>query len=199
MAEDPSKVKLTGVRLSFPALFKPASFEGQEESKFGGTFILDKKQDRDQVKKLSAAIKQIANDHFKGKIPGSLKLCLRDGKEKDDLDGYGPGVVFISSSCKKRPLVVDKDLSNLEEKDDKPYAGCYVNATLRLWVQDNKWGKRVNAQLRAVQFVKDGDPFGEGAVNAEEEFEALEDESDDEVEVDGFDDLLGDDDDDLLG
>jgi len=55
------------------------------------------------------------------------------------------------------------------EENGKPYAGCYVNMSIRLWAQDNQFGKRVNAQLRAVQFVKDGEAFGDKPVDPQKE------------------------------
>jgi hypothetical protein len=102
--------------------------------------------------------------------------CLHDGSEKPDTDGYGPGVMYVSASERKRFPIVDKDLTPLAEEDGKPYAGCYVNASIRLWVQDNQYGKRINAAIVAVQFAKDGDSFGAAPVNVEDEFAALEDE-----------------------
>ena len=38
----------------------------------------------------------------------------------------------------------------------------------------NEFGKRINANLRAVQFVKDGEAFGVKPVDAEDEFDVLE-------------------------
>jgi hypothetical protein len=67
-------------------------------------------------------------------------------------------------------------MEKIIESDNKVYAGCVVNATVRLWAQDNNYGKRINAQLRAIQFVKDGAQFGEGAVDVTKEFTALPDE-----------------------
>jgi hypothetical protein len=43
-----------------------------------------------------------------------------------------------------------------------------------VWAQDNQYGKRINAALRAVQFVKDGAPFGEGNIDVSQEFTALD-------------------------
>jgi hypothetical protein len=183
------KIKLTAVRLSFPQLFKPKAFEDGGEVSYGAAFILDKTKHAGLIKEFRAMVKEIASEYFKGKIPPMVaqKHPLRDGSEKEDRDGYGDGVMFIGSRNKKRPTVVDRDLSPLAEEDGKPYAGCYVNATLRLWVQDNKFGKRVNCQLRAVQFVKDGEPFGQAPVDANEEFDSLDGDDD----SDDGDDLLG--------
>jgi Txe/YoeB family toxin of Txe-Axe toxin-antitoxin module len=172
--QNKTNVKIVNARLSFPAIFRPK--KGPEENSkeaFSATFILDKKTNASSIKAIKDMIAQIVRDDFKGKTPP--KICLRDGAEKE-LDGYGEDVMFISARCDRRPQVVNRDMSPLVEDDGKPYAGCYVNATVRLWAQDNKFGKRINAQLRAVQFVKDGAPFGEGTVDVSKEFEALPDE-----------------------
>jgi hypothetical protein len=63
----------------------------------------------------------------------------------------------------------------LTEDDNVVYAGCYVNAIITLWVQNNSYGKRVNAQLDGVQFAKDGEPFGAGGIDADE-FDLLDDD-----------------------
>jgi hypothetical protein len=172
------KVKLTNVRLSYPSLFKARAFEDNQDPRYEATFLLDKREHAALIKSIREGAVQMLKDHYKGNPPKGFKFCLRDGVEKDDVDGYGAGVMFITSSSKTRPPVVDRNLSPLTAEDGKPYAGCYVNATLRLWVQDNKYGKRVNAELKAVQFAKDGQPFGVAPVNVAEEFEALEGEDD---------------------
>lgn len=169
-------IKLEGVRLSFPHLFEAHSMEEGQEKKFGATFILDNDTHGKLLDKIESTIDRLALDHWKKKM--HFKTCLRDGNEKAQMDGYGDGVMFISASRKTRPAVVDRAVSPIVEEDGIIYAGCFVNATIRLWVQDNKWGKRVNAELRAVQFVKDGESFGAGQVNAEDEFDAVADKVD---------------------
>jgi hypothetical protein len=42
--------------------------------------------------------------------------------------------------------------------------------------------KRINANLLAVQFYKDGQPFGDAGANASvNDFDAFDDESDDDI------------------
>lgn len=169
MPTDPTIIRLDNVRLSFPHLFQPHAMEEGQEKKYGASFILDNDKHAKLLEHIEATIERLALDAFKKKI--HFKTCLRDGDEKPNMDGYGDGVSFITASRKTRPAVVDTDPSvPITEEDGRIYAGCYVNATIRLWVQDNKWGKRVNAELRAVQFRADGESFGAGPVNAEEEF-----------------------------
>lgn len=170
---DPAIIKLEAVRLSYPALFAAKAVEGGE-AKFGASFLMDTTKHAALIAKIEKTIERMALDVFKKKI--GFKSCLRDGNEKAEKEGYGDEVMFISATRKTRPPVVNRDMSPLTEADGVIYGGCYVNATLRLWVQNNKFGKRVNAELRAVQFLKDGESFGAGPVKAEEEFEEVKED-----------------------
>lgn len=169
-------IKLTSLRLSFPQLFRAKAFNKDQEPAFSACFILNKESDAKQIQAIREAMTHVANEKWGTKVPKGVKLCLRAGDEegKEGVDGYGPDVMFVSASSRKKVPVVGRDLTPLSEEDGKPYAGCYVNVSLRLWAQDNEYGKRINAQLRAVQFVKDGEAFGEAPVDVEEEFEAME-------------------------
>jgi hypothetical protein len=166
-----AKIKLTNVRLSFPSLFRKAVFSG-EETKFEGTFLLDKIGQADKIAEIDAAIKNLVKDVLKGaKLPAD-KICLRDG---DDVDyaGYA-GHMSIKASSAKRPMVLDRDRTPLSEDDNRIYAGCHVNAIIELWAQNNQWGKRINANLLGVQFFKDGDPFSDGVTASADDFDAFD-------------------------
>jgi hypothetical protein len=177
--KDPQIIKLTNVRLSYPQLFVPKAQEEGKEPKFSASFLLDKKQHAALIKQIETLTERTALDQFKKKVP-LKRVPLRDGNEKSDKEGYGDEVMFVSASNNKRPVVVDCDLTPLNQNDPKPYAGCYVNATVRLFAYDHKTGgKGVSASLRGVQFVKDGESFGAGPVNADEEFERVSDDASD--------------------
>ena len=164
------------VRLSFPRLFQPKAFRPGQDPRFEATFLLDPsdKAHAAMIAEIKAAGQKIAMEQFNGQIPKGLKTCWGKGDEKE-YDGYA-GMFYISTSNKTRPTVVDRNRSPLTEEDGRPYAGCFVIGTITLWVMDNEFGKRINANLRAVQYVKDGDAFGVQPVDAEAEFEALEDD-----------------------
>mgnify|MGYP002632570453 FL=1 len=165
-------VKLNNVRLSFPALWEAKQGpDANSKSSYQAAFIMDKKSNAADIKAVQDAIATVVRESFKGKVPP--KICLRDGAEKET-DGYGPTVMFLNARSDRRPGVVGRDMAPLTKDDGKPYAGSYVNATIRVWAQDNQYGKRINAALRAVQFVKDGAPFGEGNVDVAQEFTALD-------------------------
>jgi len=179
------KIKLTNVRISFPNIFKPKAFEEGQDASYGETFVLDKVKQKELITQIRTAVNDLATDYFKGKIPPMVtqKHPLRDGAEKEDLDGYGDTMMFCGARNKTRPTVVDRALNPLTEEDGIIYGGCFVNATVRAWVQDNKVGKRIDFQLRAIQFLKDGPPFGQAPVKANEEFDSLDgnNDSDDDM------------------
>lgn len=173
-----SKIKLNNVRLSFPSLFQRASFQG-EAGKFEATFLLNKETHAETIALIDKAIKAAIKDSLKGaKVPAD-KLCFKDGDEIE-YDGYA-GCMSLKASNNKRPMIIDKDKTPLTEDDGKPYAGCYVNAVVELWAQNNNYGKRINANLLGVQFLKDGQPFGDGGVTAtNDDFDAFGDDDDED-------------------
>lgn len=176
-------IKLKNVRLSFPHLFKPKAFEEGKEPSYSANFILDKTKDAAQIKAVKDAINAVAKEKWPKGLPKMKGICLKspepDGDGNYTVEGYDDSVMFVTAGSAKRVPIVDRDPNvALAEEDGKPYAGCYVNVSIRLWAQDNQYGKRVNAQLLAVQFAKDGQPFGEKPVDPSEEFETVVDEAD---------------------
>ena len=69
--------------------------------------------------------------------------------------------------------MIDVNKSPLTEQHGKPYSGCYVNAFVEFWTQDNNYGKRVNATLLGVQFYRDGESFSGGGVADTDDFDDL--------------------------
>lgn len=174
-----SKMILKNVRLSFPSLFQKAVFDNKE-TKYEATFLLDKEEHADTIVKLEKFIEDFAEAQFgKGKVPKSLKrTCFIDGDSKD-YDGYAGCIAFKAGST-RNVTILDRDKSPLMESDGKPYAGCYVNASVSLWYSDHpKGGKQILGNLNGVQFFKDGEAFGAGG-NSSDDFDALDDDFDDD-------------------
>ena len=173
------RIMLRGVRLAFPNLFEATTVNGEGDPRFGATLILP--PDHPQLAELRKKIDAVAVEKWKDKAAAQVKamektgkLCLRDGDEKPSYDGF-PGNFFVAASAKEnaRPTVIDGNKAPLTARDGKIYAGCYVNASIDLWAQDNAYGKRVNAQLRGVQFFRDGDAFSAGRPADSDEFEEV--------------------------
>lgn len=169
------KVKLKNVRLAFPALFEARTVNGEGEPRFSASFIFP--HGHPCVDDINAAMEQVAKDKWGLKaaemlksLRTTLKTCLHNGEEKIAYEGY-PGNLFLSASSKARPLVIDRDRSVLTVQEGKPYAGCYVNASIDIWAMDNKFGKRICASLSGVQFHRDGDIFTSGGMASAADFE----------------------------
>lgn len=169
-------IKMQNVRLSFPNLFQTASFGGEDTGKYDGTFILDKKGHKDIIKEIEKGFKILADEKFKGKIPPEDKICLKDGDETEREEQQG--CMVVKASTKRRPMVLDRDKSPITEGDNVIYAGCFVNAIITLWAQNNAYGKRINASLDGVMFCGHGEPFGAPAIDADE-FNAFGEPDDD--------------------
>lgn len=172
-------IQLQNARLAFPNLFKARPpKDGQGKAKFGASLILE--PSNPAIKTLEAAFVKLATEKWAEKGAAILKglkaqdrVALHDGATKAGYSGF-EGNFFVSANSEIRPSVFDRNKTPLMEGDGKPYSGCYVNASIELWVQDSKdFGKRINAQLRGVQFLRDGDAFAAGTAAADTEFEDL--------------------------
>jgi hypothetical protein len=172
-----AKQNINDVRITFPVLFDAKQVNGQGDPKHSGSFLI--RRDHPQLAAIKEAIVKAATEKWGAKaaevlraLAASDKICLHDGDSKSDYDGYA-GNYFINASNKIRPLVIGPDRAPLVAADGKPYSGCYVNVILEFWAQDNQFGKRVNASLLGVQFLRDGERLAGGGVAAADDFEAI--------------------------
>lgn len=183
-------IQLKKVRLSFPRLFKPRSFRKEQEPRYEATFLLDPSDERHAV--IIAEIEEvgdgIAAEQWPKKIPAAVVRCYGlAGDEKPPLEYDGYDDMFFMRTAAKvntKPRIIDRSRLDLEidasgSEPAIPYAGCMVNAVITLWTMDNEFGKRINANLRIVQFWADGDRFGVAPPNVDEELDILDDDDDD--------------------
>lgn len=158
-----TRIELKNVRISFPKLFKPDSFNDGAPA-YSAAFLFAPNSPAHRL--VEDAINKAATEKWGAKAPQILKglvaqqrVCLRNGDEKAATEGY-EGMMFINARSAKRPLVVDQ-VGNVCTEDDSPiYPGCYVSAILDIWAQENGYGKRINAALGGVRFLSGGDPLG---------------------------------------
>jgi hypothetical protein len=179
----PGQLKLRNVRISFAELFTAKTVNGEGEPAFSASFILP--PDHPQLAEIKQTIDEVGKAKWAAKWPEikrvmekADKTALHDGDLKT-YAGYA-GNLYISARNKSRPTVIDRDRSPLTANDGRPYSGCYVNANLELWAQDNNYGKRVNASLSGVQFYKDGEAFSGGRASAPDDFDDIS-QTDDEL------------------
>jgi hypothetical protein len=181
-------VTLNKVRLAFPNLFEAKSID-DGTPRYGATFIID--PDSKNAKAIEAAMEEVATTKWKAKGEKTLEELKRKEKvaygEREKTSSAGQvfqgfeDKYFLSSYNKNRPTVIDGRRQPLTANDGKPYAGCYVNAIVDIWAQDDaKFGKRINATLTGVQFHSDGDAFGGGAPAPADSFPDLSDSGDED-------------------
>lgn len=164
-----SVVILKNVRLAFshPGLFVASNVNGEGEPKFGCTLILP--PNHPQLAECEAAATAVATAKWGPKAPQMIeamkaqdKWPIHNGASKSQYEGF-LGNKFISCRSKKQPLVIGRDKTVLTMQSPILYPGAMVIAKIDFWPQDNqKGGKRVNAQIQGVQFFADNDSFGGG-------------------------------------
>jgi hypothetical protein len=177
-APNPCKVLTETFRVSFPHLDKPHAMEEGGTPKFGLAMLFDKTSPG--LEKLRAACKAAVAKKWGDKPPKGLRTPLRDGNEKD-YDGY-KDMIYVSASSTDQPGIVDQTKNALDPR--KVYAGCFARATVVAFAYDKAGNKGVAFALHNVQFVKNGEPFGNKR-QAEDDFTEIEGEDPNEPIVVG--------------
>lgn len=196
-------ILLKEVRVAYPHFDKP--FKGDTDAgngKFSAVFLMPKQKIyfpskdivRDEINRIIAA----------NKLPGlaATNKFLKDGDLRPDKPEFLGNFLISASEVRPpqlrgrgkdpktgKPVIIPKD-----EAAAIFYGGCWCNVLIRPWFQNNKFGKKVNANLLAVQFVRDDEAFGQGRISDEEIDESFGVIDDDDA---GYDDGLGDNLDDL--
>lgn len=171
---------LSDVVLSFPCLIEArASTEGSQ-AKFSGDFILAPNHPGfQQFMQRVAQVAQLKWDENAGPVLQMIQSdrkmrCYGSGQEKIDKKTFKPftgydGQMYISANNDIQPRMIQLDGSLADPANTmlcqalarKLYGGCHVNAAVKIWPQENKHGRGIRCELVAVQFFKDGTPFGD--------------------------------------
>lgn len=170
---------LKGCRLGYPKLFVAEAIKGVADSKarFGAAIYLPKSDTKTKAK-IDAEIERLAKLNFKGVIPKEKDLFIKDGAD-ENMDDYWV-ISANRAESQKRPQVVDKDgRTPLDSQDTKPYAGCFCNFLVSIYVPKN-W-KKICANLEICQYIGDGEPFGAGTVKAADVMPDLSDDDEEEL------------------
>lgn len=178
------EIMLKNVRIAFPALDKPESM-GDGEPAFQAKFIIE--PGSALAKELDAAMAQVAKDQWKDKadivmesLKEDKKLCFVHGPYKNKKTGEPylgfAGMWSLSSRKKQQPTIFDqfgKQVTDPAKIRSLIYSGCYVNAKVDIWAQDNRYGRRINAALQGVMFAADGEAFGGSAPATADDFAGM--------------------------
>lgn len=157
-------------RVSFPSVFEASSMDnGPPKFGVGAIWQPDRFTPREKGlwEAIMSGLDAEALRKFKVKwaaLPANVKRGIRDGAEKADLEGYGPGTLFANLTSKMKPGLVGIE----KGADGKPlpigpehgnadafYPGCYARAKVTIYSYDNK-GKGVGLGLNSLQKVANG-------------------------------------------
>lgn len=109
-----------------------------------------------------------------GKIPPNLKLPLRDGDIDRPEDEAYKGCYFFNANSRQAPQVVDKQVQPILDQTEV-YSGCYGRISVNFYGYNSNGNRGVAAGLGNIQKLKDGEALS-SRTNAEDDFEAVEDE-----------------------
>lgn len=175
-----NKIYTPKFRVSFPNVFEPRAMgeDPNGKKKYSLTMLFNVaeiKKDPAQLKlwnDMKVALQTAAREEWGDKIPQGLKSPFRDGKEKEQYDGYGEGIIFASATSMSRPGLVDRNNARIISADDF-YAGCYARATVNAFAWKFMGKHGLSFGLQNIQKLDDGEPFG-GKSKPEDDFDALE-------------------------
>jgi ssDNA-binding protein len=190
----PNIINFSDARLSFTHLHKAVARTGKDgkpkpgaKEKFSCEILLDPSRVDHQ-----ATILEIKKEAFRALVHrfgpdkatwpkntggADLYYCFGLGNDLPKLgrkiyDGYADHF-YVKLSDSSRPSLRNRAGTVVVEGDPEvPYGGCYVNGKTTFYSYDND-SKGVNANLRSLQFVRDGKGFGGSAQGAEDEYAAL--------------------------
>lgn len=158
------------VRFSFPYLFEPRPNE-DGTSKYE-LCILIPNDDKDTLKLIDKAIEAATArgvaEKWGGKKPKKLQLPLRDGDEKEDMEGF-ENCMFLNTKTKLKPNIIDKTGTTIIDPEEI-YAGCYGSVALSFYPYNTSGNNGVGVCLDNVIKLKDGERLGGGKPSAESDF-----------------------------
>lgn len=181
-----TRIMLKGITMAFPALAEPQAF-GEGEPAYGAKFPIAPGSEAEKL--IEDAIRAEAKEAWKDKAEDILGMLREDGKlafikkvyrSKKTGEAYQgfEGKHYLSArNAKTQPSVYNQYGEEVTGKDDilrQAFSGARVNASVEVWAQDNKWGRRINCSLRGVMLTGEGENFGGGSTPASaDEFSSL--------------------------
>ncbi len=178
-------IYISGARASFPWIASPQeqiNDKGEKTYSYSCDLIIA--PDDTGYRDFMAAYSALAADKWKENAQNAMNQihtdkrtrCYGNGSEKVSQKtftvhpGYA-GNVYLTSRNSRQPQIFGADgkvidpnnTMQLRAEAAKIYGGCYVNAVVKPWIQQNTKGIGIRCELMGIQFVKDGDPFGAGA------------------------------------
>jgi hypothetical protein len=186
IVQDTGIIYLSNVRVGFAdiAVPKPKTKmkDGQQitENVWSATFLME--PSHSGFVKFWEQYAKIAAEKWKQNAQAVMNMIQNDKKSRCYGDGntsvnmtslkpYAgfPNNYYITASKTSKPQIMDAEglpvspLNDIAWSDAarRIYRGCYVNAAIKPWLQDNVHGKGVRCELAAIQFSCDGEALAQ--------------------------------------
>lgn len=184
-------IRIDNVRGSYVHLDKPFKKQGMKRddgseapAKYSLAGIMPKTTHVEAKDLILDVIKQLLVDNKDAKVSKD-KRFIRDGddQEKDEYEGAWT----VSASEINKPKCRDRSgelVTDAEDIREMFKSGYWFNILIRPWFQDNDYGRRVNAGIVGVQFVKKDKTFGSGEIDDSDAWDTVDATDDDDD--DGF-------------
>lgn len=178
-------IRIDNVRGSYVHVDKPYKGknskrdDGSEaEPKFSMVSILPKATHKEAKDLILEAITALLKNNKDAKVAKD-KRFIKDGDdaEKEEYEG----AFTVSSSELKKPKCREKNgelIDDLDRIRELFKSGHWFNVLIRPWFQDNDYGKRVNAGLVGVQYVKVDKTFGDSDIDESDAWETVDSDDD---------------------
>lgn len=186
-----TKVRTGKVRFGYLRVLEPYQGENDKEPKYSAMIIIDKtdKKTLDAFKSAFEAAKKQGVEKLPkwgGKVPGGVKLPIRDGDQDkpDSPELAGKYFINVKANVKFPPQIVKKE-NGVFVKITDPLtfqSGDYGYAVLNLFPYSSNGNNGVSAGLNSICFAHKGDPLSGGGGNVNDDYADLleaEDEEDD--------------------
>lgn len=176
------RVVIGPCRLSYVHVFEPWGPEGDPNKKYMVNVIIPKKE-KETISALKEAIeaakKKGVTDKWRGKLPKSLDISLRDGDERESAGEEFAGSLYINAKSIRRPGMIDREGNPITDEEEI-YSGvwCYVSLSFFPYCVNGNSG--VAAALNNLKKFKDDERLGGGA-SAEADFSGIDDEDDEDL------------------
>jgi Protein of unknown function (DUF2815) len=152
---------ITGcVRLAFQSVIEPrvSDISDDKTPKYAAVLLFEPNDPT--IPLMKAAMKEAATEFFgENKIPAGLRNPIRNGDEKAAEYPFYAGHLFVNTSTKNKPGVVDQRNKAITDADDI-YSGCWVRAEINCFAYDRKGNKGVSFGLNNMQKLGDDERFG---------------------------------------
>lgn len=190
---DDGCIRVDNVTCSYPHLDKAWKKNEKDKAKFSVTGLAPKETHADAKTLMVDVINELLKGNKMGKIGAEHKFVRNgdgeDGPLKPETEGMW--VIKASENPDRPPKCRDQrgTLLDADEIAKLFYPGCVINILIRPWAQDNDFGKKINANLIGVQFVKKGERIGEAAIDDDGAWDELDVEDNDLGSLDDDEDL----------